>query len=598
MSGPDLPAGCADLNGNGTRLEQLLDFYGFMIQAHGLVLRAEDIGQLYRDICQLAVRLDQRLVLAWVGLVAPDDIDVHVAACAGSSAGYLENIHIVRVSDDEYGRGPTGRVIREGACVVVNRFQEDPSTAPWHARGREFDIASSVSVPLYRKGKVCGALMLYASRPDVFDDRIVDELKLLSQALSYAIDRADERDLRTRLDGQLLESKEILRAIFDAAQQTIMMMTPDGTVLAINRRGAERLGSTPQSIVGGNIFARFSPELASRRRALAEQVIRSGQPLTFDDERDAFSFRTTLYPLLEGSPRIVCFADETTEQRELNRKLDSAQEQLLQSEKLASIGQLAAGVAHEINNPVGFVTSNLGTLGAYLKEIFSIIDAVDGAAAANPDALAPVLAARAAANYDYLKGDIAALLTETREGLDRVRKIVLDLRDFSRVGDASWQWADLHQGLEATLNIVWNELKYRCTVVRKYGVLPQIYCLPSQLNQVFMNILLNAAQAIEKKGEITIVTEAVGDQAVRVVISDTGRGIAPENLAHIFDPFFTTKPVGQGTGLGLAVSWGIVQRHGGRIAVDSVPGKGTTFSIVLPIQLPESASKGDMAHDR
>jgi signal transduction histidine kinase len=165
-----------------------------------------------------------------------------------------------------------------------------------------------------------------------------------------------------------------------------------------------------------------------------------------------------------------------------------------------------------------------------------------------------------------------------------VRKIVQDLRDFSRVGETQWQWADIHHGLDSTLNIVWNELKYTCEVIRHYGKLPQINCVPSQLNQVFMNLLVNAAQSIEGHGQIVITTECVGEDAVRVSIADTGRGIPAQHLKRIFEPFFTTKPVGKGTGLGLSLAWSIVERHGGRIEVSSEIGKGTTFSVTLPIE--------------
>jgi signal transduction histidine kinase len=159
---------------------------------------------------------------------------------------------------------------------------------------------------------------------------------------------------------------------------------------------------------------------------------------------------------------------------------------------------------------------------------------------------------------------------------------VFDLKTFSHVDQAEWTVADLHAGLESTLNIVWNELKYKADVVRDYGQLPEIECLPAQLNQVFMNLLVNAAQAIESHGTITLRT---GQEGARVwlAVSDTGKGIAPENIGRVFDPFFTTKPVGKGTGLGLSLSYGIVKKHHGQIEVESTLGQGTTFRVWLPI---------------
>jgi len=272
---------------------------------------------------------------------------------------------------------------------------------------------------------------------------------------------------------------------------------------------------------------------------------------------------------------------------ELNRRLSDAQDKLVQSEKLASIGQLAAGVAHEINNPIGFIFSNFGTLEKYLAQLFDMLSAYEEAEAglAGTPAAAKLKRLREEIELDYLKEDIPALMTESKDGIQRVRKIVQDLKDFSRV-DArqEWEWVSLHTGIDSTLNIVNNEIKYKADVVKEYGQLPDVECLPSELNQVFMNLLVNAAHAIgAERGTITIRTGTRDDEAW-VDISDTGCGIAAENLKRIFDPFFTTKPVGKGTGLGLSLSYGIVKKHGGRIDVSSEPGRGTTFRVSVPIR--------------
>lgn len=279
-----------------------------------------------------------------------------------------------------------------------------------------------------------------------------------------------------------------------------------------------------------------------------------------------------------------------------NRKLAEAQDQLLQAEKMASIGQLAAGVAHEINNPVGYVASNLSSLGRYVNDLLSLLDAceqLDGSLSGEAPDLLALRALKEKVNLTYLREDLHDLLAESKEGLERVKKIVLDLKTFSHVDEAEWQVVDLHQGLESTLNIVWNELKYKADVVKEYGNLPEVECLPSQLNQVFMNLLVNAAHAIESHGTITLRTGQAGEQ-VWVEVSDTGKGIAPENLGRIFDPFFTTKPVGTGTGLGLSLSYGIVKKHHGHIEVDSTPGEGTTFRVWLPVRqdMKQESGKG------
>ncbi len=276
---------------------------------------------------------------------------------------------------------------------------------------------------------------------------------------------------------------------------------------------------------------------------------------------------------------------EKEEQRILIVKLEEAHDQLHQSEKLASIGQLAAGVAHEINNPIGFVNSNLGTLKNYVNQLMSLIEdvttTVEPLLASSPEIRKNMEALKRKADLDFLREDIGALIAESIDGATRVRQIVQDLRDFSRTGEIGMEWVDLHAGLESTLNVVSNEIKYKAEVIRDYGTLPQVECRPSQINQVFMNLLVNAAQAIPQKGKITL-KSGTADDMVWVSVSDTGSGIPPEILARIFDPFFTTKPIGKGTGLGLSVSYGIIEKHGGKIDVVSQLGQGTTFTVWLP----------------
>ena len=273
---------------------------------------------------------------------------------------------------------------------------------------------------------------------------------------------------------------------------------------------------------------------------------------------------------------------------DLNARLGEAQGQLLQSEKMASIGQLAAGVAHEINNPIGYVQTNMGSLESYLGDLFRILDAYAGADEALPadlQACVEVQRLKAELDLDFLREDIPKLMAESRDGITRVSKIVQDLKDFSHVdSNQEWKWADLHQGLDSTLNVASNEIKYKADVVKEYGTLPQVECLPSELNQVFLNLLVNAAHAIAdgERGTITL-RSGCDDKQVWVEVTDTGSGIAPENLKRIFDPFFTTKPIGKGTGLGLSLSYGIVKKHGGSIEVDSELGKGSTFRVILPI---------------
>ena len=263
------------------------------------------------------------------------------------------------------------------------------------------------------------------------------------------------------------------------------------------------------------------------------------------------------------------------------------QAQLVQSEKLASIGQLAAGVAHEINNPIGYIFSNFGTLETYLGQLFDMLAAYEKAehSVSAPDVAADLRQLREAVELEFLKEDIPVLMRESKQGIARVRQIVQDLKDFSRVDSTQeWEWANLHHGIDSTLNMVASEVKYKADVIKEYGELPEVECLPSQINQVVMNLVVNAAHAMgEQRGCITIRT-GTDTGSAWIEIADNSSGIAPEVLPRIFDPFFTTKPVGKGTGLGLSLSHGIVQKHNGRIDVRSTVGEGTTFRIVLPLR--------------
>jgi signal transduction histidine kinase len=259
--------------------------------------------------------------------------------------------------------------------------------------------------------------------------------------------------------------------------------------------------------------------------------------------------------------------NETLEARveERTAELRDTQAQLVQAEKMKSLGQLVAGVAHELNNPIGFVHANLQLLDEYIVKL------VEGQ--------------RAESDTERTRLAITKLLVRSREGTERVKKIVQDLRTFSRMDQAELQDADLHEEIDRTLALMDVRFKNAIAVERDYGDLPKVRCYPGQLNQVFLNLLMNACDAIEESGTIRIRTEP-GVDGVRLIFSDDGPGISEEVRGRIFDPFFTTKPVGMGTGLGLSLSHGIIERHGGRITVDSGPGRGTSFTIDLPLEAP------------
>lgn len=267
---------------------------------------------------------------------------------------------------------------------------------------------------------------------------------------------------------------------------------------------------------------------------------------------------------------------------------------IVQSEKMAAVGQLAAGVAHEINNPTGFISSNLHTLEHYFVDYNKLWQKTDELKTAvlnqqwpqAADRLKEIDRLKQEINFDFMLNDIRNLITESQRGTERISKIVMDLRTFAREGKDTVESIKVHEVIDSILSIVHNELKYKAELKREYGEVPFIKTNPQKLGQVFINLLVNALQAIEQKGVICIKTYAK-DNWVCAEFSDTGKGIPPENLTKIFDPFFTTKPVGQGTGLGLSVSYDIVKKQGGEIIVQSEVGKGTTFTVKLPVKNDE-----------
>ena len=264
-------------------------------------------------------------------------------------------------------------------------------------------------------------------------------------------------------------------------------------------------------------------------------------------------------------------------------ELERLQAQITQTEKMASLGQMAAGVAHELNNPAGFIYSNIDVLKDYVARLERYLKVLDRTPLP-PETTARISEIKEEIDYDNIVADLSSILTDCYIGAERIRDVVQNLRLFCRLDEADFKRVDLNEGIESTLRLL--SLYYkdgRISLNRDYGELPQVNCYAALLNQVWMNLLMNAAQAIGKAdGEVRISTRSQGDHVV-ATFSDTGCGIVPGTVKRIFDPFFTTKPVGEGTGLGLSISHSIIQRHGGKIEVKSAPGKGTTFTICIPV---------------
>ncbi len=403
------------------------------------------------------------------------------------------------------------------------------------------------------------------------------------------------------MEKELLKSEEKYRLLVNNAGDSIFIVQ-DETLKFSNPKTQEITGYPAEELAQIQLINLIHPE--DRDRVFEGYKKR----LNGEKHSDALSFRiisktgqeiwaqlNTTSITWEGRPATLNFLRDISELKQAEEERKKIEAQLLQSEKMASIGQLAAGVAHEINNPTGFVSSNLKTLSEYIKDISSLLKEYRKLFAELkqssdiddlPDIsehLKRITAIEEEADLDFVLKDIFELIEESREGTERIKKIVQDLKDFAHPGEDKPKFADINKNMDSTVNVVWNELKYKADVAKEYGELPLIQCYPQLLNQVFMNILVNAAQSIEEHGKIKIKTLA-DNGYVEIMISDTGFGIPKENLHRIFDPFYTTKDVGKGTGLGLNVAYNIIKKHHGKIDVKSDEGKGTTFTVRIPTE--------------
>jgi PAS domain S-box-containing protein len=392
----------------------------------------------------------------------------------------------------------------------------------------------------------------------------------------------------------LREAEQRTRQVIEAAPEAFVSVDEQGLIVHWNAAATQIFGYEEHEILGQSILVLMPEAVRQYASTMLAGFPQTPTPADLTVRREAlalhregreFPVELSAFPVRVGEHwNLSAFVHDITGRRQMET-------QLVQSEKMASLGVMAAGVAHEINNPIGFVSSNLSTLADYFRTFTTLLDHYEAltTASAHGDREevkkqhAAIQETRKRDDVDYIRNDVGNLLTESTDGLHRVKEIVQNLRSFARLDEADIKEADINDCLETTLRVVWNELKYKAQVVKNLQPLPSIRCYPGQLNQVFVNLLVNAAQAIKERGIITIHTEAT-DSHIVICIADTGGGIAPENLNRLFTPFFTTKGIGKGTGLGLSISYGIVQKHNGTIDVSSKLGEGTEFTIRLPIE--------------
>ena len=519
---------------------------------------------------------------------------------------YLDIVQTIFIALD--GEGRISMANRAG-CTLLGQSESELLGKHWFKSFVPPSAAAEAARQLFQR-LVAGAIESGAARSEY---PIVDsngEHHLIAWHLSLLSDGAGNaagvlwagEDISTRAlaEGKLAYEHSLLQALMDNLPDHIYFKDRDSRFLLANAAMAKSFGlADPAAFLGKTDFDFFTDEHARQAFADEQAIIRTAQALrteekeTWPDKPDSWVSSTKI-PLYDKDGIIIGtfgVSRDITERRvaeakiqsqmieltTLNKKLGEAHSQLLHSEKMAAVGQLAAGVAHEINNPIGFVTSNLASLKTYARQLLSLIDAYEQG---NDENIARV---RQAIELDFLRDDLPALIAESQDGLARVTKIVQDLKNFSRIDDTGRQLADLNAAMESTLNVVWNELKYKAELVRELGDIPKVDCVPAQINQVFTNLLVNAAQAIPQRGKIFVRSRREAE-TVCFEIEDTGHGMSEDVQRRIFEPFFTTKPVGQGTGLGLSISYDIVvKKHGGRLEVISQPGRGTRFLITLPL---------------
>lgn len=397
------------------------------------------------------------------------------------------------------------------------------------------------------------------------------------------------------VERELRRSEQRMRQIIDTNGDPFVSLTLDGTILEWNKAAERTFGLERAQALGANILDTIVPP-AMQDRIRTELSQFAAEPHTFaarlPDEVGAIDANGRVFPVevslntvdSSGEWIINAFLHDISRRREL-------ESQLIQAEKMASLGQLAAGVAHEINNPIAYVRSNLGTLKSYTQSLAKVIQSATELGTAIEAGDFSQLNAKwqemktvsEAEGLAAIIDDLPELFSDSEEGLVRVKEIVQNLKSFARLDEAEVKEADINECVETTLKVVANEIKYKCQVFKDLAPLPRLKCRPGQLNQVLMNLLINATQAVAERGEIHVRTWC-DELNVFVSVRDTGCGIPAEHVSQLFTPFFTTKPVGSGTGLGLSISYGIVQKHGGDIQVTSQLGIGSTFTIRLPRQ--------------
>jgi PAS domain S-box-containing protein len=487
--------------------------------------------------------------------------------------------------------GIWGEVVRQRIPIIVNDFTAANPLKKGYPEGH-VPLTRFMSIPIFDDEKIV-AVVGVSNKLLPYDQSDVLQLTLMMEGVWKIA-------ARLKLEEQIARSGREWQSTFDSISDCISLIDLDQRIIRCNRATSKMLNRGYADIINQPCWKLFHDADAPIIDCPMEKARHSLHSETATVKLSDRWLEVSVDPILSennvmtGAVHIV---RDITQNRRDEESLHDMQAQVMQNDKLATIGQLAAGVAHEINNPMGFVGSNMATLGKYIDKYNRYIDLMEREICELSSGRLPekILEARQSFKLDYVMRDISVLVDESNEGIDRIKRIVQDLRTFSRADSSAVASADLNSCLDSTINIVINEIKYAAELTRNYGNIPKLTCNAQQINQVFMNLLMNASHAIQAKGdstgEINVRTWCDEDN-VYVSVGDNGCGIAPENCSKIFDAFYTTKEIGKGTGLGLSISSGIIRKHGGTISISSEVGVGSTFTIRLPLHPVEDGDKG------
>lgn len=535
-------------------------------------------------------------------IVMPEMSGIELCKTIKSSRKFKHIPVLLMSTESEIGRKITG--FNVGAADYLTKpFEEEELRARITTHFLQKLLVSDLKIENSKRKRAEEELQEYTNK---LEDIVVERTKEIQTSNEQLVKEISDRKI---IQAELEQNQKKYRELIETINEWIWEVSNQNILTYSSPQIIDILGHTPGEVVGKPPSVLMSKEEARRLISFVTEnekntdKLKSYRHTCEHKDKSKIDIDSSIVPFYDENNIVMGYrgvSRDITFIKKSQKEKARLEHQLLHSEKMASIGQLAAGVAHEINNPIGFVNSNLHTLSDYLIDIKSLLEkqetmlsdiSSDKLDEKETEMIADIKRHAKDLDIEFIINDSNELINDCKDGINRVKEIVISLKDFAHPGEKKKSFADINGNIDSTLAIVWNELKYNTEIEKNYGDIPEVKCNIQELNQVFMNLLVNAGHAIETHGTITIKTSRVGEDNVEIKISDTGSGIPEEVKSKVFDPFFTTKEVGKGTGLGLNLSYNIIAKHGGTIEVESEVGKGTTFTIILAAQSGEEDSE-------